>query len=87
MIAEDDGHGVMHPATDLMSVLVGGMVSVIMRPAVLITHDSTHDSSASGDCPVAGTKMSCYTTITTSSVNTARYGVVASKNSVLAEVG
>ena len=79
---------VMHPATALMSVsLVGGMVSVIMSSAALTTHYCTHDSSALGDCPVASTKVSCYTTITTSSVNTARYDFVASNNSVPAEVG
>ena len=88
MTAEDGGLGVMHPATALMSVLlVGGMVSVIMSSATLTTHYSTHDSSALGDCPVAGTKVSCYTTITTSSVNTARYDFVASNNSVPEEVG
>ena len=76
---------VMHPAMALMSVsLVGGMVSVTMSHAVI----STHDISALGDCPVAGTKFSCYT-ITTISVNTAgaRYDFVASNNSVPAEVG
>ena len=74
MMAEDGSLRVMHPATALMSVsLVGGMVSVIMSSATLTTHYSTHDSSALGDCSVAGTKVSCYTTITTSSVNTARY--------------
>ena len=66
--------------------VVGGMVSVIMSSASLTTHYSTHDSSALGDCPVAGTKVSCYTTITTSSVNTARYDFVASNNSVPAKV-
>ena len=79
----------MHPAMALLSVsLVGGMLSVIMSPAALSTHDSTHDSSALGDCPVAGAKVSCYT-ITTISVNTAgaRYDFVASNNSVPAEVG
>ena len=90
MMAEDGDLGVMPPATALMSVsLVGGMVSVIMSSAGLTTHYSTHDNSALGDCPVAGTKVSCYTTITTSSVNTAgaRYDFVASNNSVPAEVG
>ena len=59
------------------------MVSVLMSPAAL----STHDSSALGDCPVASAKVSCYT-ITTTSVNTAgaRYDFVASNNSVPAEV-
>ena len=66
MMAEDGGLGVMHPATALMSVsLVGGMVSVVMSYAELCTHYSTHDSSALVDFPVAGTKVSCYTTITT----------------------
>ena len=76
----DGGLGVMHPATALMSVLlVGRMFSGIMNPAAL----STYDSSALGDCPVAGTKVSCYT-ITTISVNItrARYDFVASNNSV-----
>ena len=85
MMAEDGGLGVMPPATALMSVLlVGGMVSVIMSPAAL----STHESSALSDCPVAGTKVSCYT-VTTISVNTAgaRYDFVTSNNSVPAEVG
>ena len=87
MMAEDGGLGVMHPATALMSVsLVGEMVGVIMSSAALTTHYSAHDSSALGDCPVAGTKVSCYT-ITTISVNTARYDFVASNNSVPAEVG
>ena len=55
MMAEDGGLGVMHPATALMSVsLVRGMVGVIMSSAELITHYSTHDSSALGDFPVAG---------------------------------
>ena len=71
MMAEDGGLGVMYPATALMSMsLVGGMVSVIMSYAALTIHYSTHYSSALGDCPVAGTKVSCCTTITTSSVNT-----------------
>ena len=88
MMAEDGGLGVMHPATVLMSEsLVGGMVSVIMSSAALTTHYSTHDSCALGDCPAAGTKVSCYTTITTSSVSTARYDFVASNNSVPAEIG
>ena len=88
MMAEDGSLGVMHSATALMSVsLVGGMVSVIRSSAALTTHYSTHDSSALGDCSVAGTKGSCYTTITSSSVNTARYDFIASNNSVLAEVG
>ena len=88
MMAEDAGLGVMHLAIALMSMsLVGGMVSVIMSSAALTTHHSTHDSSALGDCPVAGTKVSCYTTITTISVNTTRYDFVASNNSVPAEVG
>ena len=83
----DGGLGVMHPATALMSVsLVGEMVSVIMSSAGLTAHFSTHDSSALGDCPVAGTKVSCCTTITPSSVNTARYDFVACNNSVPAEV-
>ena len=78
MMAEDGHLGVMHPATAPMSVsLVGGMVSIIMSSAALINHYSTHDSSTLDDCPVAGTKVSCYTTITTSSVNTARYDFVA----------
>ena len=67
-----------------MSVsLVGGMVSVIMSSAGLT---STHDSSALGDCPVTSTKVSCCTTVTTSSVNTARHDFVASNNFVPAEV-
>ena len=78
----------MHPATALMSVsLVGGMVSVIMSSAALTAHYSIHDSSALSDCPVAGTKVSCYTTITSSSVNTARYDFVARSKSGPAEVG
>ena len=44
----DSGLGVMPPATALMSVsLVGVMVSGIMSPVAL----STHDSSALGNCP------------------------------------
>ena len=85
MAAEDGGLGVILPATALMSVsLVGGMVSLIMSPAA----HSTHDSSALGDCPVAGTKVSYYT-ITAISVNTAgaRYDFVANNNSVPTEVG
>ena len=71
-----------------VSVTCWGMVSVIMSPAALSTHDSTHDSSALGDCSVAGTKVSCYT-ITTISVNTAGfwYDFVACNNSVPVEVG
>ena len=65
----------------------GGMVSVIISSAVLTTHYSTHDSSDLGDCPVAGTKVFCHNTITTSSVNTARYDFVARNNFVPAEVG
>ena len=89
MMAEDCGLGMMHPATALISVsLVERMVSVIMSHAALSTHDSTNDSSALGDCPVAGTKVSCYT-ITTICVNTAgaRFYFVTSNNSVPAEVG
>ena len=73
----------MHPATALMSVsLVGGIVSVIMSPAAL----HTHDRSALSECP--SIKVSCYA-ITTISVNTAgaRFDFVASNNSVPAEVG
>ena len=89
MMAGDSGPGVMHPATALMSVsLVGGTVSVIMSPAALSMHDSTHNSSAFGNCPVAGARVSCYN-ITAISVNTAgaRYDFVTSNNSVPAEVG
>ena len=56
---------------------VGGMVSVTMSPAAL----STRDSSALGDCPVAGIKVSCYT-ITTISTAGARFDFVTCKNSV-----
>ena len=75
----------MHPAMALISVsLVGWMVSVTMSPAAL----SIHDNSALGDCPVAGSNVSCYS-ITTINVNTAgaRFDFVASNNSVPAEVG
>ena len=40
MMAQDGSFGVMHPATALMPVsLVGRIVSVIMSPAALSTHD------------------------------------------------
>ena len=88
MMAEVGSLGMMNPATALMSVsLAEGMVSVIMRSAALTTHYSTHDSSALGECHVASTKVSCYTTITTNSVNTGRYDFVTSNNSVHAEIG
>ena len=57
MMADDDGSGVMPPAMALISVsLICGTFSDSESTVAL----GPYNSSALGDCPVAGIGVSCY---------------------------